>query len=372
MIVVDATAVPGYPSGARTRLRGLYRAYDELPDAPEVTVLVASGTRLLGPEPFARVQVHERPFPGRRLARILRGATGLFPRHGPDVPPPRLWHSETLPPLVARDVPAFVTLHDLRHLGDATVDGRAPLQGARKRAYRAFLARVLGRCERVITVSETTRQALLESFTLSPEKVILIPNATRVAPAQGLAGRQKAQLLGGLPERFLLYVGHVEPRKGLGLLLEVLAGAPAGSPLARTTLVLAGQGPSLERLRRQAEERGVSDRLKICGVLNDAAVATLYAHAHALLLPSRLEGFGFPVFEALAHGCPVIAADLEALHGLVSPSQGVTLLPREVPLWTEALQAILDQPRRTVAFGDGPAARDWGASARGLAEVYAG
>lgn len=223
-----------------------------------------------------------------------------------------LVHSAHLPaPRLPAGVARTVTVHDLRW---AEVLRRGPAHLGRGWIGPAMLARawfgpsVLGRALRearaVVTVSATVRDELAARFGVDPARVHVVPNAAdHLAPLPRRPGRSKA----GAP---LLHVGHVEPRKNLELVLRALALDPELPP---ALFAGASKGGERERLERLASELGVASRVRFTGPFDDARLAELYAEAAAVVLPSRLEGFGIPLLEAMRARVPVTASTAGAL-----------------------------------------------------------
>lgn len=114
----------------------------------------------------------------------------------------------------------------------------------------------------------------------------------------------------GAPERYVLFVGTAEPRKGL----DVAVAAMAQPALRGHGLVVAGpQGWGDVRVADLARAAGVADRVVVTGRVSEEDLAALYACARAVVVPSRAEGFGLPVLEAMQSGVPVVTTDDPAL-----------------------------------------------------------
>lgn len=218
-------------------------------------------------------------------SRVLFGAAALTGRPrldrlagGGDV----VWAPAPAPLAVSRDVPLVLTVHDRsweERPSDFTRYERLWHRLARPRA----LAR---RAARVLTTTEAGRRDVVAAWGLDPARVRAVPLAPAVPPTGAVAD--------GDP--YLLFVGALEPRKAPDVLARAVALARARGLGARVVVV--GEGrvpvPGLER----------------AGRVDDAQLSALYAGALALVAPSRLEGFGLPAIEALAHGTPVVASDL--------------------------------------------------------------
>lgn len=149
------------------------------------------------------------------------------------------------------------------------------------------------------------------------------------------------------PGNYMLYVGALEPRKGL----DVLAAAWSAAALDGVELLVAGEG------------RATVPGARVLGHVGDAELHALYAGARAVVLPSLLEGFGLPPREAAAHGTPSIVSDLPTLR---LPGT-LRVAPGDVASLTAALRALEGERARLVA--ELPPPRTWADAARELRDV---
>jgi glycosyltransferase involved in cell wall biosynthesis len=204
-----------------------------------------------------------------------------------------------------------------------------------------------------LTPSETVRQELLAEFGVEPGRVAVTPlgvDKSWFSPAPaGTDDPADDEILHGPP--FVLFVGAVEPRKGLPTLLEALRRCPPGTAPRLVMAGPAGWGPELDTA-------GAGLDVVRTGFLTDTRLRRLLAGAAALALPSRYEGFGLPVLEALASGTPVLASHLPVLREV--GGEYVRFLPVGDPdAWAEALAAA---PSRREAHDPAPGiswARRW-------------
>jgi len=208
-----------------------------------------------------------------------------------------VWIPAPAPVAWSSGVPAVLTVHDIsweERPSDFTPYERAWHAAARPR-------RLAARAARVACVSEATHEAILGAgWPVAPGQTVVIPEAPTLVPSPATEASQPPE-----PGRYLLFVGALEPRKGI----EALAAGLAEARLLglELPLVVVGDG----RLRgRLAPLPGV----RLVSGADDAQLTRLYAGATALVAPSMLEGFGLPPVEAAAFGVPSVASDLPALR----------------------------------------------------------
>jgi glycosyltransferase involved in cell wall biosynthesis len=201
--------------------------------------------------------------------------------------------------------PSLVTIHDLTFLLL-----RERYRGRANALYATAATRLSARrADRVLCGSQATRALLLDHLGVDSERVEVIPYG--VAETFFADAPSAEELGGNPPERpYLLFVGTWEARKGLATLHEAVS--KVNSVRRRVRIVLAGQpGWGTEQVldaMRADPDVEFRDRP------DDRQLAQLYRNALALVYPSEMEGFGLPVAEAMACGCPVIATDLPSIR----------------------------------------------------------
>jgi glycosyltransferase involved in cell wall biosynthesis len=288
-------------------------------------------------ERYAR-EVTRRLPPETRLAQPGRSARGLAGH---------LWEQTVLPGLVGADrlwSPAntgplaverqVVTIHDVLVLEHPEWYPRGFVLW-----YRVMLPRLARRARRVMTVSEESRGRLLRILGLDPQRVALAPGGVDLDQFHPLEPERQAEIRRRLrlPERYLLFIGGLEPRKNQLRLAQAWAQVSGFFP--DVELVLAG-GPGKPSEGGQA---GPGQRNRNLGYVDEADLAGLYAGAEAFLYPSLDEGFGLPVLEAMACGTPVIASSAGAIPSVAG---GAALLvdPYDVDLIAQAICQVLTDP----------------------------
>ena len=194
-----------------------------------------------------------------------------------------------------RKVPTIVTLHDVWPFVSPAPDRRR-----RSREQSHYLT-AAANADRFIAVSRFTAREAASYLHVDPARIDVVPNGVdRLDDAADAPAH-----VDGV-DRYLLFVGEVEPRKGVDTLIDAMSMLP--EVLRRTTaLVIAGRS----RGRRGAAHRDM--RIEWTGEVSDARLASLYAGAGAFVFPSRYEGFGLPVLEAMRYGAPVVASDAAAI-----------------------------------------------------------
>jgi glycosyltransferase involved in cell wall biosynthesis len=209
-------------------------------------------------------------------------------------------------------------------------------------ADKVFAERILRRADGIIAVSEATRQDAVRILGLPPERIRVIhhgvaPAFFEVGPEDGVRVRERY----GLKLPYLLFVGAIEPRKNLDVLLNAHRQLPA-SLREEVELVVAGpmgwaRRETLERLR--SPDRGV----RYIGYVAEEDLPGLFSAATAFVYPSLYEGFGFPVVQAMAAGVPVITSNVSSLPE-VSGGAAVLVDPRSEAELSRAIHDVLTSP----------------------------
>jgi glycosyltransferase involved in cell wall biosynthesis len=188
--------------------------------------------------------------------------------------------------------------------------------------------------DHVITVSEHARSDLVRRLGVSRRQVSVVYEAAdpHFQDSVTVEMREQTRRRHGLGRPYFFYVGGWERRKNIPFLVRAVAAAG----LSDVEMVLAG-GKEQERgeLQRLAAEQGVSERLRLLGWVEESDLPSLYAEALAFTYPSEYEGFGLQVCEAMAVGCPVLAADQTSLPEVVG--DGGAVFPLDDPASLSAL-----------------------------------
>jgi alpha-1,3-rhamnosyl/mannosyltransferase len=233
--------------------------------------------------------------------------------------------------------PAIVTVHDLIHL-------RFPVRHRHVLAplyARVMLRLAVRRARRLITVSESTRQDLVERLGARPERIRVIPNGVGppFGPAEAPGASDPTLEALGVARPYFLFAGNPLPHKNLARLLEAFAGLPP----ALGRLVLVGIPPAARAaVDALLAAPGLRARVHVLAPVAPPVLVRLYQHATVVVCPSLWEGFGLAALEAMACGAPVIAAKRGGLPEVVGDA-GVLIDPLNVDALREAMYTLAGQ-----------------------------
>lgn len=337
-VVVEARALLGHLTGVGRSLESLVYAMSERDDV-SVTLLATS---LRGTRGVHRYRLFARTRALRVPARLVdaswstsRGlpVEALVGRcdvvHGPNF---------VLPAAVR--AARVVTVHDLGFL-------RFPsLHDPRRRSIGIHLESWVRNADRVITVSEFTKKELLQLMDVDPSKIDVVYNGVRRLPSDGPPPSTP------LPERFVLYVGTVELRKGAEILFEAYRLARLAVGASLPPLVIAGDlGMGAEDALRAAVRRGLEEeRIVLLERPSDTVLGYLYPRASLFVFPSLYEGFGMPPLEAMAHGVPTVATGCGALSEVLGTAAVLVGPPPELKdLGGATGVTVSDESKRSLA-----------------------
>ena len=313
---------------------------------------------------FPGWQVRRSRLPGNRPPLRILWEQGLQPAVLWRIKADLLHAPVNVGPL-ARPCPLVVTVHDLSFC--LFPETFRPGQ----RFYQTILTRWTARhAERVIAVSESTRADLVRLFGVPRDRITVVPNGVDPAyhplPPETVAEFRRQK---GLPERFLLCVATMEPRKNLPRLLEALARVPDAPPL----FLCGGRGWYYQEIEATIERLGLGDRVHRPGFIPQQELPLWYNAAAWFIYPSLYEGFGLPALEALACGTPTIVSRASSLPEVVGDA-AVLIDPYDVQALADTLaDALSNAPLAATLRQAGPqraASFSWVRTARETAAVY--
>jgi glycosyltransferase involved in cell wall biosynthesis len=332
-IGIDASALPPNPVGAGNYIIQLVRTLATLETEHRFTVFAQqSGRELIGDLPQHVTWV---------VVPNMRPAIRL------------LWEQARLPVLVKHS--AVDLLHSLHYTRPAVLPCTSvvtfhdmtfflfpELHTRAKRIFFPFAIRQSARhADALIAVSENTRRDAIRILGIPAQRIFTTPLGISEAfrpiedPALLQDGRQRYQL----PEKFILYVGLIEPRKNIPLLLKAYNRLVSqGDPPA---LVLVGRlGWMHEQVYQLVEQLELKDKVHFKGYIPAQNLPIVYNLAQLFVYPSTYEGFGFPPLEAMACGTPVITTATSAMLDNIGDA-GLLTPPKDEIALTQAIQTLL-------------------------------
>ncbi len=288
---------------------------------------------------------------------------------------PAIFHAtEHLLPRFKRSKTVF-TLHDL--IFKFFPQHHLPLN----RAYLSLAFPLfLRRADVIICVSEQSKRDAQNVYRIPDEKLRVIyegvdPRFQRVTDRLTLARVHEHY---HLPERFILSVGTIEPRKNLKTVFEAFAewrksGEARQGPEDVRLVVVGRQGWLVEETMRAVQELGLTEQVLFTGFVADEDLPAVYSMAEAMVFPSVYEGFGLPPLEALACGTPVACSDASSLPEVMGDA-GLLIPPTDVRAWMLGLgRLLMDADLRRDLSARGPrqaALFTWADAARKTRIVY--
>jgi glycosyltransferase involved in cell wall biosynthesis len=327
VILIDADVLGRQRTGDETYVQNLLR---ELPGvAPDLELAAVTRRPELVPPGIEPIELPARLSEARMAYSLPRLLKRLEPQ---------LAHFQYFLPLGWRGR-SVVTVHDLSFEGPGSTMGRPD-----RTAFRALVPRAVRRTDHVLTVSERTKRDILARYGVAGTKVTVTPNGVdpAFAPGNGHDG-------------YVLFVGAIQERKDP---FSALVAAKA------VDLPLVMAGPEKDAALASRLRAGGAD---LRGYVSKEALAGLYRGAALLVLPSRFEGFGLPVVEAMACGTPVVAADEPALREVGGDA---AIYAEHGDFAAAAVSALAQHARLSAAGIERAKSFSWTETARRTAEVY--
>jgi glycosyltransferase involved in cell wall biosynthesis len=210
--------------------------------------------------------------------------------------------------------------------------------------FRFFMRRSVKQAENIIFISRSTLEDCVARLGQPTGKMWVVPHGKGEAYRTGisLTSQQQVKQLYALGDRFVLYIGTLEPRKNLDRLVEAFSVCAARDPSIQ--LVIAGKkGWMQEKLNETIERLGLAARIVFTGFVAEEDKAPLIAASTVFVYPSLYEGFGLPALEAIACGVPTITSNLSSLPEVVGDA-ALLIDPTSTSELTEALERLLLDP----------------------------
>ena len=295
----------------------------------------------------------------------------------------------TLPPFIKRVHAAtrfdILRAHSLRYIGPAALRARAryrldvPIVAHHHHLDASPLnslieARVMRRVDRVVVGSEFAKRQAWRELGVPAEKISVTYYGVARSFQPGPKPATLAARLGLQGNVVALFVGVLEARKNLSFLLDAWSDVVQARPDAR--LVVAGTGPDLSRLQRQARGLGLDQHVVFAGAVPEVEKVDYYRLADVLVFPSLMEGFGLAVVEAMACALPAVISNAGSLPELLRDGEGGFVLdPSDRPGFVGSILRLASAPELRRTFGNANRERvdrmfRWDLCADATARVY--
>lgn len=246
--------------------------------------------------------------------------------------------TDHLLPRLTRTSSVF-TLHDLAFV--RYPETHLPLNRWFLRLMMPFFLR---QADAIISVSEYTKLDAMRYYNLDSQSINVIPEGVdpRFQPVEDPARLAEVRTRYSLPDKFILFVSTIEPRKNLVVLWQAYK-ALLSEGRNEGLVVVGKKGWLYQETMQRLQQMGLEDRVLFPGFVRDEDLPAIYSLAQCFCFPSLFEGFGLTPLEAMASGCPVVCSDSSSLPEVCGDA---TLLvpPTDVSAMTGALRRLLDDP----------------------------
>lgn len=244
---------------------------------------------------------------------------------------------------VAKSKKRATVIHDLTYLHFPEA-----VEAKNLKHLKRVIPRSIKEADFIITVSHTIKDELVATFNLDPDHCIVTP----IPPDQSFFQQYPAERLSEVKtkynldpnKQYLYFIGNREPRKNLATLVKAYRLLPESIRQTYSLVIAGGQGWNSEESTRTIDEAVANGAdIKVIGYIEQEDNPVLYQGAALFILPSLYEGFGMPILEAFASGCPVVASDIPVLRE-VGGSHALYADPASPDAFAAVIQNALSQP----------------------------
>lgn len=359
-IAIDAHAIGNRQTGNEVYVRNLLQRYVRLEPGNEYLAYVSPGAAREVPKRVRTREVSANPFMrlGFQLGAHLR-------QDRPD-----LVHVQYTAPLGC-PVPIVVTVHDVSYLEHPEF-----FSAFRQRQLSITVENTVRRAARIVTCSDFSRRAIASAYGLDPDTIRVAHNAAAPGFRRGDRQQAKATVLKhfNISEPFLLCVGNLQRRKNQAGLIQAYTSLIQAHPEHRQHLVFVGKDTSqAAEIRSLARHSPARDRIHFTGFVPDEMLPAFYNACDLFVFPSFYEGFGIPLLEAMACGCPIACSNRTAMPE-VAGKTAVLFDPASADSMGQALHDMLANLDLCQKLGESALERSrsfsWDATARTVLDVY--
>lgn len=333
--------VPGVVGGSETYTVRLLHGLAERSSELDYTLFALPQFATAHPELARTFRTVYAPMRGQlKPARVLAGEAGWMAIQARRMKLDLVHHAGGVVPLFRSGRPVL-TIHDLQYLFYPDYFSRSKLT-----YLKTVMPRSAEAARSILTPSEFTRRTVIERLNIDPSIITVVPHG--ISPKEEADPVTDIRERYGIGERFFVYPAASYPHKNHLVLVEAFAMVREKHP--DVSLVFTGAKGSMQwgtaksmeaPLAEEIRKHDLKDSVRSLGYVPAADLEALYRAAVALTFPSRFEGFGAPVLEAMARRCPVIAADATALPEVVKEA-GRLVSPDNPDQWFQAMCDLLE------------------------------
>ena len=334
---------PGHVGGSETYVRAMVQHLAALADT-DLTLYCdakAAATFSTG-ESTDVVALHDAPFAQWR--RLWTENVPLGKRCARDEVQVLWSPANFIAPMLPRALPQVATIHDLQHLWFPEHFSFAT-RGFRERMFRATFARA----RHTIAISAFTRDDVCSRYGVSSDRITaILEGVDRLeTPPADTCERVIGDL--GISRPYLLFPAAMMRHKNHGFLVEAFAELVTGLGVDAHLMFTGQRLEPYGSLMDTAARLGVGERVRHLGYVGRQELLSILTGASAMVFPSRFEGFGLPLLEAMQCGTPVIAAPSASIPEIVG--SGGLLVPLDDPTaWAEAMRDVLEKPGQSASL----------------------
>ncbi|MCF6153669.1 MAG: glycosyltransferase family 1 protein [Candidatus Brocadia sp.] len=273
-------------------------------------------------------------------------------------------------PILKRHCPIVVTIHDLAEFIQSEKYGRL-----KSYAKRLFVLLSVKKANFIITVSDTTRKAILDLLDYTPESIGVT--------LEGFSGNLSVDNDDNdgeyifkkyhIPGNYILYVGVIEKTKQVESIVRAFSLLDDSLQRNYAIVIAGNKGNAYEDVKSAVHDCKLEEKVFFLGYVQDCDLKYLYKKAKVFVFPSLIEGFGLPVLEAMGHGIPIIASDIPVISE-VAGDAAVLVNPHDVTALRDAINKVLldEELRNSLITKSLERIKDfsWENTARKTLEIY--
>ena len=237
-----------------------------------------------------------------------------------------------IPRFLPKNIPRVVTIHDL-----VWKYARSTMPLVSFLLERMQMPFAINNCDYIVTVSNTTAKSISDEFNIAPNKLAVTAlGASLTTKPNSVSSLQKL----GISSPYFLFVGTLEPRKNLAMLLAAYSNLPDSIKLINKFVIVGGTGWGGVDLKNMINRLNLDAHIVLLGHVDDMILTTLYTNASFLVMPSIYEGFGLPLIEAMNFGTPVLTSNNSSMPE-VAGNAGLFVDAQDVNSITDGLHQMI-------------------------------